>query len=219
MSIYWCCVFCFTRARSGLWTANPATATALAVNISPSPGNAILCTCLESLIYDIWLLIAHEFVSYFLKSPSTLLHAGFRTYLRIRLHPGHVSPYWLQRRNALSCNRLFDNRAASTRRRRAPHRTVPRRRRCRRAGCATERISKVDRRHTLELARHGASRLFAEAPRVSSLELSSSWAGSRDSAASCPASARELAFAQSLRDAGEVEPDFSSVPSSLASYP
>jgi len=60
-------------------TANPATATALAVNISPSPGNAILCMCFASLLHDIWLLIAHEFVSYFLKSPSTLLHVGFRT--------------------------------------------------------------------------------------------------------------------------------------------
>ena len=151
--------------------------------------------------------MTHNLVSYFLKSPFTLLVAAYRTYLRIRLHRGHASPCWLQRRNARFCNGLVNTRTASTRHRRAPHRTVPRRRRCRRAGCGTERISKVDRRHTLELARHDTARLVAAAPRVSSLESSSSWAGSRDSAASRPASARELAFAHSPRHAGEVEPD------------
>ena len=117
------------------------------------------------------------------------------------------SPCWLQRRNARSCNGLVDILTASTRHRQAPHRTVPRRRRCRRAGCATERISKVDRRHTIELARHDASRLFTEAPRVSSQELSSSWADICDPDAALPVSARELAFAHTTRQAGEIEPD------------
>ena len=107
----------------------PWTTTALAVNISPSTGNTPLCMCPASSLYDIWLLIAHEFVYYFLKSPSTLLRAYFRTYLRLRLHPGPASPCWLQRRIARFCNWLINTRTESTRHRQAPHRTVPRWRR------------------------------------------------------------------------------------------